>query len=323
MVVTAQLRATRDAYGEALVELGGRRSDVVVLDAGVSDSTRSQRFQQVYPERFFNVGIAEANLVDVAAGLALGGYRVFASSFAVFLAGRAWEQIRQSIAYPGLPVTLVGTHAGLSVGEDGASAQMLEDLAIMRALPNVTVLSPADATETRLAVLAAAEHPGPVYLRLTRNPSPVLFGPEHQLQIGRATVLRHGHDLAILATGLMVSVALEAADRLTVQEVEATVVNVASIKPLDERLIVELAERCGALVTAEDHSVIGGLGSAVAELLATHCPVPLERVGVADRFGCSGAPAALLETYGLSASAIAAAGRRAVGRKRTGGRRWR
>lgn len=308
-------RALRDAYGEALVELGREREDLVVVDAGVSDSTRTQLFKKSFPQRFFNVGIAEGNLVDVAAGLALAGLRVVASSFAVFLTGRAWESIRQSIAYPALPVTLVGTHAGVSVGEDGASAQMLEDLAIMRALPNMAVLSPADAVETRLALRAAVRHPGPVYIRLNRNPSPVVFGEGHEVTIGRMTVLREGRDVAVLATGVMLPPALEAARRLAADGVEAAVVNVCSIKPLDRQQVARLAAECGALVTAEDHNVVGGLGSAVAEVLAETTPVPLERVGVADRFGQSGRPEELMKHFGLTAEGIVQAAQRALERK--------
>lgn len=299
-------RAARDEYGAALVALGALRPDVVVLDAGVSDSTRTQLFQRAYPDRFFDLGIAEACMVDVAAGLALSGRTVFASSFAIFAAGRAWEQIRQSVAYSRANVKIVATHAGVTIGEDGASAQMLEDLALMRALPNMTVLSPADAVETGLAVRAAAEHVGPVYMRLGRNPGPVLFDEGHAFAIGRNTALRDGADVAVFATGTMVAVALEATDLLAARGVAATVVNVSTLKPLDAVDVARHAERCGAVVTAEEHNVIGGLGAAVAEALG-HRPVPLVRVGVCDRFGRTGTPADLLAAYGLSPRDIARA----------------
>jgi transketolase len=310
------LKATRDAYGEALLELGRRDRRVVALDAGVSDSTRSEYFGREFPERFFNVGIAEGNLVDVAAGFALTGKIPFASSFAVFLTGRAWESIRQSIAYPALNVKLVGSHGGISIGEDGASAQMDEDLAIMRALPNMTVLCPADAVETARAVFAAAAHPGPVYLRLGRNPVPVLFDASADFAIGRNVTLRQGGDVAVFACGIMVAVALDAADLLAAQGVAATVVNAATIKPLDADNVLALARQTGAVVTAEEHSVIGGLGGAVAELLAEEYPVPVVRVGVQDRFGASGRPDELLRAFGLTAEGVAAAALRAVALKR-------
>lgn len=323
MTVAAEARparATRDAYGEALVALGEARPDVVVLDAGVSDSTRTQLFARRYPERFFDLGIAEACMIDVAAGLALSGKTVFASSFAIFAAGRAWEQIRQSVAYPKANVKIAATHAGLTVGEDGASAQMLEDIALMRVLPNMTVLSPTDATEAAQAVFAAAGHPGPVYIRLGRGAVPAIFGDGHRFGIGRNTTLREGGDVAILATGVMVAPALEAADALSAEGVAAAVVNVSTMKPLDAEDVAAHAERCGAIVTAEEHSIIGGLGAAVAEALAERCPVPVVRIGVRDRFGRSGTPPQLLEAYGLTAAEIAGAARRAIAlRSRAGG----
>lgn len=306
------MKATRDAYGEALRELGRRNPRVVALDAGVSDSTRSEQFGKEFPERFFNVGIAEANLVDVASGLALAGRLPFASSFAVFLAGRAWEQIRQSVAYPALDVKLVGTHGGITIGEDGASAQMLEDFALMRVLPNMTVVCPADAVEAAQAVFALAERPGPAYLRLGRNPVPVLFDETYRFAVGRNVVLRAGSDVAIFACGIMVWAALEAADLLAAEGVDAAVVNAATIKPLDAENVLALARATGAVVTAEEHSVIGGLGGAVAELLAEEHPVPVIRVGVRDRFGTSGRPDELREAFGLTPEEVRAAVRRAL-----------
>lgn len=310
------MKATRDAYGEALRELGRRNPSVVVLDAAVSDSTRSEYFAKEFPERFFNVGIAEGNLVDTSAGFALAGKVPFASSFAVFLTGRAWESIRQSVAYPALNVKLVATHAGISVGEDGASAQMNEDLAIMRALPNFTVVCPADAVETAKAIHALAERPGPAYVRLGRNPVPVLFDDSYDFAVGRNAVLRQGGDVAIFACGIMVAQALAAADLLAARGIAATVVNAATIKPLDLENVLSLARATGAVVTAEEHSVLGGLGGAIAELLAEEYPVPVVRVGVRDRFGASGRPDILLRAHGLTPEEICSAALRAIGKKR-------
>ncbi|MBI3979205.1 MAG: transketolase family protein [Chloroflexi bacterium] len=310
-----QERPTRDAYGEALVALGASRPEVVVLDAGVSDSTRTNLFARRYPERFFNTGIAEAALIDTAAGLALAGHTVFASTFAIFAAGRAWEQIRQVIAYPRLDVKIVATHAGISIGEDGASAQMNEDIALMRVLPNMTVLSPADAVETEQAILAAAATPGPVYVRLGRNPVPVIHDQQYRFAIGRNSVVVKGDDVTIFATGQMVAMAAVAARKLQDEAIDASVVNVSTIKPLDAEHVVQLARRTRAVVTVEEHSIFGGLGGAIAEVLAEQYPVPLIRVGVQDRFGQSGKPAELLAAYGLDADAICRAARRAVALK--------
>lgn len=314
-LASASPRPQRDAYGEALVALGAERGDIVVVDAGVSDSTRTQLFARAYPERFFNLGIAEACMIDVAAGLAHSGKTVFASSFAIFAAGRAWEQIRQSVAYGRANVKVVATHAGVCIGEDGASAQMVEDLAIIRAIPGMTVISPADAIETALAVRAIADHPGPVYMRLGRNPVRQAVPSSHRFAIGRNTLMREGTDVAVFATGAMVSEALDAAAALAQRGTSAAVVNVSTIKPLDVEDVVRHAARCGAAVTAEDHSVIGGMGSAVAEVLAERAPVPLVRVGVRDRFGRSGTPEELAEAYGLTAKDIAAACLQAMSRR--------
>lgn len=311
----AQKIATRDAYGEALVELGRERKDVVVLDADLSKSTKTAGFAKIFPERFFNMGIAEANLMGTAAGLAAAGKVPFVSTFAVFATGRAFDQIRNSIAYPHLNVKICATHAGLTVGEDGASHQALEDIGLMRTLPGMTVIVPADGPETKQAVRAAAQHDGPVYIRLGRSGVPVLFAADYEFRIGRAVALRQGEDVAILACGIMVAEALEAARVLGEKGIRAEVLNVSTIKPLDEQAVVAAAEKTGAVVTCEEHNVIGGLGSAVAEVLGEKCPVPLERVGVRDVFGQSGKPAELLEHYGLTAAHIVAAAERVLARK--------
>ncbi|MDH7577962.1 MAG: transketolase family protein [Bacillota bacterium] len=296
--------ATRDAYGRALVELGGRYPEIVVLDADLSKSTKTHEFARAFPDRFFNMGIAEQNLMGTAAGLALAGKIPFASTFAVFATGRAFDQVRNTIAYPGLNVKIVATHAGITVGEDGASHQSVEDIALMRALPNMTVVVPADATETARAVAAAAVHRGPVYIRLGRPAVPVLFGEDYKFRLGVAPLLRDGTDAAICATGVMVAEALKAAEQLAAQGIEVAVASFHTVKPLDVETVIRLARRTGALVTAEEHTINGGLGSAVAEVLGEHCPVPIVRVGIKDRFGESGAPAELMETFGLTAPHI-------------------
>ncbi|MCL4426448.1 MAG: transketolase family protein [Firmicutes bacterium] len=307
--------ATRDAYGEALLEVGAAYPEVVVLDADLSKSTKTAKFAERYPERFFNMGIAEQNLMGTAAGLAAAGKIPFASTFAIFATGRAFEQIRNSIAYPHLNVKIAATHAGLTVGEDGGSHQATEDIAIMRAIPNLTVLVPADGVETKKAVWAAVRHQGPVYLRLGRPAVPVIFGEDYDFALGRAAVLREGDKVALLATGIMVSEALKAADLLAGEGIEASVINVSTIKPLDVETVVTFARRCGAVVTAEEHNILGGLGGAVAEALAENCPVPMVRVGVRDVFGRSGTPEELLQAYGLTADSIAGAARAVVRRK--------
>ncbi len=312
------MKATRQAYGETLVELGRENPNIVVLDADLSASTMTQMFSKAFPDRFFNAGIAEQNLMSVAAGLAATGKTVFASTFAVFATGRAYDQVRVGIAHNRLDVKIAATHSGLTVGEDGASHQSLEDIALMRVLPNMTVVVPADATEAAQAVRAAASTPGPFYIRLGRPPVPVLFGADHRFVLGRAEVLRHGTGVAVYATGHMVAVALEAAEILGAGGVSAEVVNVSTIKPLDTGTIVAAAKRCGAAVTVEEHSIIGGLGSAIAEALCENYPVPLERVGVRDVFGESGKPAELLKAYGLSAEGVANACREVTRRKSTG-----
>lgn len=308
-------QATRDAYGKALVDLGHIREDIVVLDADLSGSTKTALFAKAFPDRFFNMGIAEQNMIGTAAGLAASGYIPFASTFAVFACGRAYDQIRNSICYPNLPVKVCASHAGLTVGEDGGSHQMIEDLALMRALPNMTVLVPADGPETAQAVIAAVDHPGPVYMRLGRPKVPVITDTADPFVIGKAGVLREGIDVTLVACGIMVAQALEAADLLADQGISATVLNMATIKPLDQEALVHWAETTGAIVTAEEHNILGGLGGAVAEVLGQACPVPVEMVGLKDQFGQSGKPDALLEAYGLTPKAIANAANRAINRK--------
>jgi len=309
--------ATREAYGIALKELGDRNKDVVVLDADLSKSTKTNVFAKAHADRFFNVGIAEQNLMGVAAGLAAAGKIPFVSTFAMFATGRAFEQIRNSICYPRLNVKIAATHAGLTVGEDGASHQSIEDIAIMRVLPNMTVIVPADATETKQVVDFAADYDGPVYIRLGRAAVPDLFGEAYQFRLGKAIQLIDGSDVTIIACGVMAAPARHAAEKLAAQGVSARVLNMASIKPIDAAAIMDAARDTGALVTCEEHSIIGGLGSAVAEVLAENMPVPLERVGIMDTFGESGTPGELLKKYNLTEEAIVAAAKKVVGRKQT------
>lgn len=308
--------ATRDAYGKALVKLGAENERVVVLDADLSKSTKTHDFMKNYPQRFFNMGIAEQNLLGTAAGLAAAGKIAFASTFAVFATGRAFEQIRNSIAYNKLNVKIAATHAGLTVGEDGASHQSVADIALMRALPNMTVIVPADGVETEKAIFAAAQHEGPVYLRLGRSGVPILYPADYQFQIGRASTLREGKDAAVLATGIMVAESLKAAEELAGEGIQVKVINISTIKPIDNAAIIAAAQETGALVTVEEHNIIGGLGGAVAEVLVENAPVPMERVGVRDTFGESGKPQELLDKYGLDAASIKEAVRKAISRKK-------
>lgn len=308
-------KATREAYGEALKEIGGELKDIVVLDADLSKSTKTNVFAKAYPDRFFNVGIAEQNLMGTAAGLAAAGKIPFVSTFAMFAAGRAFEQVRNSICYPKLNVKIAATHAGLTVGEDGASHQAIEDISLMRSIPNMTVIVPADATEARQAVAFAANYQGPVYLRLGRSSVPDLFGDSYEFKHGQAVQLADGSDLTIIATGIMVAPARKAAEELIKQGISARVLNIHTIKPIDKAAIVKAAQDTGAIVTCEEHSIIGGLGSAVAEVVVESAPVPLERVGVMDTFGESGKPDALLVKYKLTAADIVAAARRVISRK--------
>ena len=278
-------KATREAYGEALVELGKINENVVVLDADLSGSTKTSVFKKAFPERHFNVGIAEADLIGTAAGFAACGKTAFASTFAMFAAGRAFEQIRNTVAYPKLNVKIAPTHAGISVGEDGGSHQSVEDIAIMRAIPGMVVLSPADATETKKMVFAAAEYDGPVYIRMGRLGVPVLFDDNYDFQIGIANTLRDGKDVTIAATGLMVAEALKAAEELEKEGISVRVINVGTIKPLDGETILKAAQETKFIVTAEEHSVIGGLGSAVSEFLSEVHPTKVKKVGIYDKFG--------------------------------------
>jgi len=297
---TSQALATRDAYGAALLELGKKRADVVVLDADLSGSTKTAKFAKAFPERFFNLGISEQDLIGTAGGFSLAGKLPFASTFAVFETGRAWEQIRQTICYSKLNVKLVATHAGITVGEDGASHQALMDIALMRVLPNMTVIVPADGRETEQVIYSIADYEGPVYVRLGRMKVPLVMPESYRFQLGKAHVFHLGKDATILATGIMVSVSLEARQILKSEGLDVGVINISTIKPLDEEAVLRAAESSRLIVTVEEHSVIGGLGSAVSELLSEKHPVPVRRMGVKDTFGRSGKPEELLEFYGLT-----------------------
>lgn len=308
-------KAIRVAYGEALAELGAERSDIVVLDADLAHATTTCVFGERFPDRFFNLGIAEQNMMGVAAGLAISGHTPVASTFSMFGAGRAFEQVRNSICYPRLNVTLALSHNGLTVGEDGGSHQSIEDISLMRSIPGMTVLVPCDAVEMRKALRAAVDLDGPVYIRVSRPPAPIFTDDDAAFDIGKANTLRNGDDVAIIATGLMVYQALLAADQLATEGIQATVINMHTIKPIDRELIVNVAQKIGRLITVEDHSVIGGLGSAVAEVLVTDYPARLVRMGLQDCFGQSGTPDSLLEYYGLTARHIAASARKIMGEK--------
>ncbi len=310
-----EMIATRDAYGDALVELGRKNRDVVVLDADLSGSTKTGKFAREFPDRFFNMGIAEQDMIATAAGLALGGKIPFASTFAIFGTGRAWEQLRQSVCYPNLNVKLVASHGGITVGEDGASHQSMEDIALTRVLPNMTVIVPADGVETKKAVEAISEYAGPVYLRVGRPKVPVIFDKAYRFQIGKAHILKKGVDATIIAAGIMVYNALQASELIAEEGYGIGVVNMSTIKPIDTHIVLRMAEETGAIVTAEEHSIIGGLGSAVAELLGENTPVPLRRVGIRDKFGTSGTPEELIRFYGLTAEDIAIAVREVIKRK--------
>lgn len=297
-------KATREAYGEALVELGKINENVVVLDADLSGSTKTSMFKKAFPERHFNVGIAEADLIGTAAGFATCGKVAFASTFAIFAAGRAFEQIRNTVAYPKLNVKIAPTHAGISVGEDGGSHQSVEDIALMRAIPGMVVLSPADATETKKMVFAAAEYDGPVYIRMGRLNVPVLFDDSYDFQIGIANTLRDGKDVTIASTGIMTAEALRAAEILEKEGISVRVINVGTIKPLDGETILKAAQETKFIVTAEEHSVIGGLGSAVSEFLSEVHPTKVKKVGIYDKFGQSGTGEELLQKYELTAEKL-------------------
>ncbi len=297
--------ATRDAYGQTLVELGDERQDIIVMDADLAAATKTGMFKKAHPDRFFNAGIAEGNMISVAAGLAAAGKTVFASSFAMFAAGRAFEQIRNSVAYPKLNVKIAASHAGISVGEDGATHQCCEDIGIMRTIPGMVILNPADGPEAAAAVRAAAEYKGPVYLRLGRLAVPVFNEEKVDFVIGKGQQLTEGTDVTVIATGLLVNEALIAAETLKAEGISVRVINMATIKPIDKDIILKAAAETGAIVTAEEHNVIGGLGSAVAEVLCeSGKPVPMLRLGVEDTFGRSGPALELLEIYGLTAPSV-------------------
>ena len=300
--------ATRESYGSALKELGAVHDDLVVFDADLAGATKTGTFQKAFPDRHFDCGIAEGNMMAAAAGAAAMGLVPFVSSFAMFAAGRAFEQVRNSIGYPHLNVKIGATHGGLSVGEDGASHQCCEDFAVMRSIPGMVVMSPADAVEARAMVQAAYEHQGPVYMRFGRSAVPIIHDEDSfHFQIGKGEILREGADAAILANGLMVAEALNAAELLSAEGISVRVVDLATVKPLDEELVLDCARTCGRIVTCEEHSVIGGLGEAVCALLSEKLPTPVRRVGVQDVFGCSGPAAQVLEHYGLTAQNIAQA----------------
>jgi transketolase len=300
-----QAVSTRDAYGAALLELGKSNKNIVVLDADLSGSTKTKGFSKAFPERFFNMGISEQDMIGTAGGLSLTGKVPFASTFAVFETGRAWEQIRQTLCYSHLNVKLAATHSGITVGEDGASHQSLEDIALMRVLPGMTVIVPADGFETKQAIDAAAEFEGPVYIRLGRSKVPAVMPKDYKFQIGKAYTYSLGKDATIVAAGIMVSAALEAKEILSKEGIDAGVINMSTIKPLDGGALLAAADKSKLILTAEEHSIIGGLGSAVAEFLSENHPVKVVKIGMRDTFGCSGPPKELLQLYGLTAANLA------------------
>ena len=308
--------ATREAYGSALAEFGAKYENIVVFDADLAEATKTINYKKAFPDRFFDCGIAEGNMMSVAAGVATTGKIPFVSSFAMFSAGRAFEQVRNSVGYPHLNVKIGATHAGISVGEDGATHQCLEDIALMRSIPGMTIINPADAVEARLAVEAAINFNGPVYMRFGRLAIPVIFDENYKFEIGKGVKLVDGNDVTIVATGLMVHEAITASEMLKNEGVSARVINIATIKPLDNDIILNAAKETGAIVTAEEHNIIGGLGSAVCELLSEKMPTPVLRVGTDDVFGRSGKVPPLLEMYGLTAANIAAKAKEAVALKK-------
>ena len=313
----AEKIATRESYGNGLVELGAKYPEIVVLDADLAESTKTVYFKKAYPDRFFDCGIAEQNMVAVAAGLATCGKIPFCSSFAMFASGRAFDQVRNGVAYPKLNVKICATHAGITVGEDGATHQCLEDMGIMRTIPNMVVLNPGDDVEAKAALRAAAAHNGPVYMRFGRAPVPVLFDANtFHFKIGKGQILSEGTDVTIVATGIMLEAALAAKELLGNEGISAEVIDICTIKPIDRDLLLASAAKTGAVVTAEEHNIIGGLGSAVAEVLAEGLPVPMRRVGVEDQFGRSGKVPALLEYYGLTAENIVRKAKEAMAMKK-------
>jgi len=307
--------ATRESYGKALLELGRKNDAVVALDADLSGSTKTKVFGKEFPERFFNVGIAEQNLIGTAAGLALAGKIPFASTFAVFATGRAFEQIRQSVCYPQLNVKVVASHAGITVGEDGGSHQSIEDVAIMRSLPNMTVIVPADDVETRKVIELMGTHQGPTYVRVGRAKTEVVLDESYEFKVGKAHVFSTGTDATVIACGIMVPLAMTAAAELAAEGLKVGVINMSTIKPIDTDAVVKAAQESGAIVTAEEHSIIGGLGGAVAEVLGENMPVPMKRVGVMDTFGGSGKPDELMKHFGLTSDAIKTAIKETIARK--------
>lgn len=311
------LVATREAYGKTLVEMGRENPNIVVLDADLAVSTKTSMFAKEFPERFFDMGVAEQDMISTAAGLAACGKTVFASTFAIFGSGRAWDQVRMSVAYTRLNVKIVVTHSGITTGEDGASHQANEDIAIMRALPNMTVIVPADAVETAKVIRESAKFYGPTYIRLSRPKTPVVYDKEdYDFKIGKGVIMRPGKDITIIACGIMVGKALEAAEELKKEKIDCRVVNLHTIKPIDKELIVKCAQETGALVTAEEHSIVGGLGGAVAEVLVENTCVPMVRVGIKDMFGESGKPEELLVKYGLTVESIVNAVKTVLKRKK-------
>lgn len=307
--------ATRAAFGQALVDLGKERDDFIVMDADLAAATQTGKFKKEFPERFYDCGIAEQNMVSIAAGIAATGKKVVCSSFAMFAAGRAFEQIRNSIGYPHLNVIIGATHAGISVGEDGATHQCNEDIALMRTIPGMIIINPADETEAHLAVRAAFEHDGPVYMRFGRLAVPVIFGDDYKFEIGKGVELKEGSDVTIIATGLMVNEAMIAHDILKQEGIYARVINMATIKPIDKDIILKAARETGAIVTAEEHSVVGGLGSAVSEVVCEEYPVPVVKLGVYDQFGHSGPAVKLLDEFGLRGANIAEKAKKAIAMK--------
>ena len=308
-------KATRDAYGAGLVKLAEKYNDFVVLDADLAEATKTIVFKKKFPERFYDCGIAEQNMISIAAGIAATGKKVICSSFAMFAAGRAFEQVRNAVCYPHLNVIVAATHAGISVGEDGATHQCCEDIALMRTLPGMTIINPADAVESEKALEAAYNHDGPVYLRFGRLPVPVIFDDDYNFEIGKGVELKDGSDVTIVATGLMVNEALVAYDILKEQGISARVINMATIKPLDTEILLKAAKETGAIVSAEEHSVIGGMGSAISEFLSENYPVPVLKLGVNDCFGQSGPANDLLDLYGLRGKNIAELAIKAISKK--------
>jgi len=308
-------KATREGYGEGLVKLGEKYDDFIVLDADLAAATKSGNFKKAFPERFYDCGIAEQNMVSIAAGIAATGKKVFASSFAMFAAGRAFEQIRNSIGYPHLNVSICATHAGISVGEDGATHQCNEDIALMRTIPGMTIINPADVVEAEKALEAAYKLDGPSYLRFGRLAVPVVFDENYKFEIGKAVELKEGNDVTIIATGLMVAEALEAYEILKAEGISARVINMATIKPLDNEAVIKAAKETGLIITAEEHSVIGGLGSAVCDVVAENYPVKVVKIGVKDVYGKSGPANTLLDEFGLRGKDIALAVKKALSEK--------